>query len=72
MMWRIKQLADPDSVLSPGIVLNRDPKIHVADLKSTPAVEDDEQLVSQVMGVAIADLAGFEAHHSRADLGGDE
>ena len=41
MMWRIKRLADPDGVLAPGIVLNRDPKIHVADLKSTPAVEDE-------------------------------
>ncbi len=41
MMWRIKQLADPDGVLGPGVVLNRDPRIHVADLKSTPAVEDE-------------------------------
>jgi D-lactate dehydrogenase len=41
MMWRIKELADPDAVLSPGIVLNRDPRIHVANLKSTPAVEDE-------------------------------
>ena len=25
LMWRIKALADPDGVLGPGIVLNRDP-----------------------------------------------
>ncbi len=41
MMWRIKALADPDGVLGPGVVLNRDPAIHVAHLKSTPAVEEE-------------------------------
>ena len=25
LMWRIKQLADPDGVLGPGVILNRDP-----------------------------------------------
>ena len=25
MMWRVKQLADPDRVLAPGVILNRDP-----------------------------------------------
>ena len=25
MMWRVKQLADPDGILAPGVVLNRDP-----------------------------------------------
>jgi D-lactate dehydrogenase len=40
MMWRVKALADPDGVLSPGVLLNRDPKVHLANLKSTPAIED--------------------------------
>jgi D-lactate dehydrogenase len=40
LMWRIKQLADPDGILGPGVVLNRDPKIHLRNLKSTPEIEE--------------------------------
>ena len=40
MMWRIKQLADPDGILAPGVVLNRDPGVHLRNLKSTPEIED--------------------------------
>jgi D-lactate dehydrogenase len=40
MMWRIKQLADPDGILAPGVVLNRDPEVHLRNLKSTPEIED--------------------------------
>ena len=40
LMWRAKQLADPDGVLSPGVVLSRDPGVHLRDLKTTPAIED--------------------------------
>ena len=37
LMWRIKELADPDGVLAPGVVLNRDPGVHLRNLKTTPA-----------------------------------
>ena len=37
MMWRVKQLADPDGVLNPGVVLNRDPDVHLRNLKSDAA-----------------------------------
>jgi D-lactate dehydrogenase len=40
LMWRLKQLADPDGVLSPGVVLSHDPGIHLRNLKTTPAIED--------------------------------
>src|SRR3954451_17591593 len=40
LMWRVKKLADPDGVLNPGVVLNRDPDIHLRNLKTTPAIED--------------------------------
>ncbi len=40
MMWRIKELADPDGILAPGVVLNRDPGVHLANLKGTPEIED--------------------------------
>jgi D-lactate dehydrogenase len=39
-MWRVKQLADPDGVLAPGVLLNRDPGVHLQNLKSTPPVEE--------------------------------
>ncbi len=40
MMWRIKELADPDGVLNPGVILNRDPDIHLKHLKSQPQIEE--------------------------------
>jgi D-lactate dehydrogenase len=40
LMWRVKQLADPDNVLNPGVVLNRDPDVHLRNLKTTPQIED--------------------------------
>ncbi len=40
LMWRVKQLADPEGVLSPGVVLNRDPGVHLRNLKTTPAIEE--------------------------------
>jgi D-lactate dehydrogenase len=40
MMWRIKQLADPLGVLNPGVVLNRDPDVHLKHLKTQPQIEE--------------------------------
>ena len=40
LMWRVKKLADPDGVLSPGVVLNRDPGAHLRNLKTTPPIEE--------------------------------
>jgi D-lactate dehydrogenase len=40
LMWRVKRLADPDGVLAPGVVLNRDPGVHLRNLKTTPEVEE--------------------------------
>ena len=40
LMWRMKRLADPEGVLSPGVVLNRDPEVHLHDLHSTPEIEE--------------------------------
>jgi D-lactate dehydrogenase len=40
LMWRVKRLADPDGVLAPGVVLNRDPGAHLRNLKTTPEVEE--------------------------------
>src|SRR4051794_2196887 len=40
LMWRVKALADPDGILAPGIVLNRDPGVHLRNLKTTPEIEE--------------------------------
>ena len=40
LMWRVKGLADPDGVLNPGVVLNRDPGVHLRNLKTTPPIEE--------------------------------
>ncbi len=40
MMWRVKQLADPDGILAPGVLLNREPGAHLRNLKSTPEIDE--------------------------------
>jgi D-lactate dehydrogenase len=40
LMWQVKKLADPDGVLSPGVVLNRDLGAHLRNLKTTPPIEE--------------------------------
>lgn len=40
LMWEVKGLADPDGVLGPGVILNRDPGCHLLNLKTTPEVEE--------------------------------
>ncbi len=37
-MWRTKRLLDPHAILNPGVVLNRDPEIHLKDLKPMPEI----------------------------------
>ncbi|MEV1021997.1 FAD-binding and (Fe-S)-binding domain-containing protein [Streptomyces sp. NPDC050264] len=39
LMWRTKRIMDPDGVLAPRIVLDRDPKAHLRGLKTIPKVE---------------------------------
>jgi len=40
LMWEIKRLADPEGLLGPGVILNRDPACHLENLKTTPEVEE--------------------------------
>ena len=40
LMWRAKALADPDGVLSPGVLLNREAGAHLRNLKTTPEIEE--------------------------------
>ncbi|WP_328723060.1 FAD-binding oxidoreductase [Streptomyces sp. NBC_00247] len=39
LMWRTKRLIDPDGVLAPRVVLDRDPRAHLRGLKTIPSVE---------------------------------
>jgi D-lactate dehydrogenase len=39
MMWRIKQLADPHGILAPNVILTRNPRLHLENLKSFPQIE---------------------------------
>jgi D-lactate dehydrogenase len=39
LMWQVKRLADPDGILAPGIVLNREPGVHLRNLKGVPEIE---------------------------------
>ncbi|MFB7372269.1 FAD-binding and (Fe-S)-binding domain-containing protein [Streptomyces sp. NPDC056222] len=39
LMWRTKEVIDPDGVLAPRIVLDRDPQGHLRGLKTIPKVE---------------------------------
>ena len=39
MMWRIKELADPKGILGPNVILTRNAKLHLENLKSVPLIE---------------------------------
>ncbi|MFF2195962.1 FAD-binding and (Fe-S)-binding domain-containing protein [Streptomyces sp. NPDC058157] len=39
LMWRTKRLVDPDGILAPRILLDRDPRGHLRGLKTIPRVE---------------------------------
>ncbi|MFE6099411.1 FAD-binding and (Fe-S)-binding domain-containing protein [Streptomyces laurentii] len=39
LMWRTKEIIDPDGVLAPRIVLDHDPQAHLRGLKTIPVVE---------------------------------
>lgn len=41
LMWRTKQLTDPAGMLNPGVLLNRDPGVHLENLMTTPPIEEE-------------------------------
>ncbi len=41
IMADLKQLLDPGGILSPGVIINANPRCHVTDLKTLPAVESE-------------------------------
>ena len=41
VMRRLKALCDPQGLLNPGVIINSDPKAHLAALKPLPSVEEE-------------------------------
>ena len=41
VMRRLKELADPDGILNPGVILNPSATAHIEHLKSAPAMEPE-------------------------------
>lgn len=41
LMQKLKDLADPDGLLNPGVIINADPKAHLTNLKAMPEVEEE-------------------------------
>lgn len=39
VMWEVKTLFDPDTILNPGVLICNDATIHLQNLKTTPSVE---------------------------------
>ena len=40
LMWRIKDLFDPEGLLNPGVLLNADAKVHIKHLKVMPPADE--------------------------------
>jgi D-lactate dehydrogenase len=40
VMWKIKSLLDPNNILNPGVLLNRDQSVHLKNLKPMAPVSD--------------------------------
>ena len=39
LMWKLKGLADPANILSPGVMLTQDPESHLKNLQTAPTIE---------------------------------
>jgi D-lactate dehydrogenase len=39
LMWQLKELLDPLNILNPGVLLNRNPRVHLENLKPMPAAD---------------------------------
>ncbi len=41
MMWRVKNLADPEGILGKNVLLSRDPDVNMRNFESTPSIEKE-------------------------------
>lgn len=40
IMWRIKQVIDPDNIMNPDVIFTEDPLLHLRDIKPMPGVDE--------------------------------
>ncbi|WP_370280135.1 FAD-binding and (Fe-S)-binding domain-containing protein [Pontibacterium sp.] len=40
LMWELKELLDPQEILNPGVILNRNKHVHLENLKPMPAADE--------------------------------
>lgn len=40
LMWELKELLDPQEILNPGVILNRNKQVHIENLKPMPAADE--------------------------------
>ena len=41
LMWKLKRLADPENILSPGVMLTKDATSHLDNLQTAPTIESE-------------------------------
>jgi D-lactate dehydrogenase len=41
LMWKLKRLADPQNILSPGVILTKDARSHLDNLQTAPTIESE-------------------------------
>jgi len=44
IMWKIKKLSDPNNILNPDVLLTKNQKLHIENIKTMPIVSDDIDL----------------------------
>jgi len=47
IMWRLKAIFDPDNILNPGVILNKDPEIHMKSLKQSPVADSNYDVANK-------------------------
>lgn len=62
-MWELKHLFDPTMTINPGVVLSRDPELHIKNLKQSPAASPIVDRWAEVtLDVECYPLWGLFAH----------
>jgi len=47
IMWKLKAIFDPENILNPGVILNKDPEIHMKSLKQSPIADSSYDVANK-------------------------
>ena len=47
IMWKLKAIFDPENILNPGVILNKDPEIHMKSLKQSPVADSSYDVANK-------------------------